>query len=90
MKINGIGVTSPDQEMKIMNQGMVRIGGDVLGAFDDEVITALANTQDLIGAVLRVHFCLEECLNIWCNKVTDNKDFFDFGFIGFDKKYRSQ
>lgn len=88
MKINGIGVTSPDQEMKIMNQGMVRIGGDVLGAFDDEVITALANTQDLIGAVLRVHFCLEEFLNIWCNKVTDNKDFFDFGFIGFDKKIK--
>ena len=51
MKINGIGVTSPDQEMNMMNQGIVRIGGDVFGAFDDEVITALTNTQDLIGAV---------------------------------------
>ena len=57
MKINGIGVTSPDQEMNMMNQGIVRIGGDVFGAFDDEVITALTNTQDLIGAVLRIHFC---------------------------------
>lgn len=88
MKINGIGVASPDHEMNMMNQGIVRIGGDVQGAFDDEVITALANTQDLIGAVLRVHFCLEEFLNIWCNKVTDNNDFFDFGFIGFDKKIK--
>ena len=88
MKINGIGVTSPDQDMKMKDQQLVRVGGDVLGAFDDEVITALANTQDLIGAVLRVHFCLEEFLNIWCNKVTNNKDFFDFGFIGFDKKIK--
>lgn len=39
-------------------QGMVRIGGDVIG-IDDEIITALTNTQDLIGAVLRIHFCLE-------------------------------
>ncbi|MGV0885298.1 hypothetical protein V6760_00315 [Acinetobacter venetianus] len=88
MKINGIGVTSLDQEMKMKDQQLVRVGSDVLGAFDDEVITALANTQDLIGAVLRVHFCLEEFLNIWCNKVTSNKDFFDFGFIGFDKKIK--
>lgn len=64
MKINGIGVTSPDQHMKIKDQQLVRVGGDVLGAFDDEIITALANTEDLIGAVLRVHFCLEEFLNI--------------------------
>lgn len=86
MKINGIGVTSPDLEGNTVNQSLICIGADVQGAFDDEVITALANTQDLIGAVLRVHFCLEEFLNIWCNKITNNKDFFDFGFIGFDKK----
>ena len=88
MNINGIGVTSPTETKSIEMQGMVRIGGDVIGAFDDEIITALTNTQDLIGAVLRIHFCLEEFLNIWCNKITNNSDFFDFGFIGFDKKIK--
>lgn len=38
--------------------------------------------------MLRIHFCLEEYLNIWCNKITNNLDFFDFGFIGFDKKIK--
>lgn len=88
MQINGIGVLPQDQNQNMEMQGMVRIGGDVLGAFDDEVLTALSNTEDLIGAVLRIHFCLEEFLNIWCNKITNNNDFFDFGFIGFDKKIK--
>lgn len=86
MKINGIGVGVNSTIYKVQDPNMRRVGGDVSGAFDDEVITALSKTQDLIGAVLRIHFCLEAFINIWCNKITDNTDFFDFGFIGFDKK----
>ncbi|WP_353161968.1 hypothetical protein [Acinetobacter guillouiae] len=82
MIINGIGVAPANLEI----EGVVRVGGDVRGAYDNEVMTALANTQDLIGAVLRIHFCLEEFLNIWCNKISGDADFFDIGFIGFDKK----
>lgn len=64
----------------------VRVGGDLKNAYNDQIIFELIRTSDLIGAILRLHFCLEEFLNVWCNKVTGVDDFFDIGFIGFDKK----
>lgn len=62
------------------------VGGDLSKAFDQKTMKALVSTPDLIGAVLRVHFCLEELLNLWCEKITSVQDFFDIGFIGFEKK----
>lgn len=66
-----------------------KTGGDIAGAYDLDTIIALINTKDLIGAVLRIHFCLEEFLNIWCDKITICEDFFNLGrgkYIGFDMK----
>ena len=37
-----------------------RVGGDIAAAYNMETISALTQTKDLIGAVLRIHFCLEE------------------------------
>lgn len=63
--------------MKNDNSGNY-IGGDAAAVFNSENRKALMDTQDLIGVVLRVHFSLEELLNIWCNKITNCDDFFDF------------
>lgn len=66
-----------------------RAGGDISAAYNLETIFALIETKDLLGAVLRVHFCLEEFLNIWCDKITGCDDFFDLGkgkYIMFDMK----
>lgn len=58
-----------------------KIGGDFLEPFDLETISALLYTKDIIGAVLRIHFCFEEFLDLWCDKVTYCEDFFDFSKI---------
>ncbi|WP_151798576.1 hypothetical protein [Acinetobacter bereziniae] len=66
-----------------------RAGGDIATAYNLDTIFALIETKDILGAVLRVHFCLEEFLNIWCDKITHCNDFFDLGrgkFIMFDMK----
>lgn len=55
------------------------IGGDLTIAYSLETTNALANAKDLIGVILRIHFCLEDFLNVWCNKTTGCEDFFDFG-----------
>ena len=66
---------------------MHEIGGDLERALDKELIKGIVDTPDLIGCVLRVHFCLEEILNLWCNKVTSTDNLFDTGsFINFDTK----
>ena len=85
MIINGISILPVDAKPT----ELVRAGGDVAAIFDDNLITALINTHDLIGAILRIHFCLEEFIKLWCNKVTNTDDFFDLGkgkFITFDLK----
>lgn len=64
-----------------------RTGGDLAAAFNTETINALINTKDLIGAVLRIHFCLEEFLNVWCSKITQCENFFDFNDrVSFEMK----
>lgn len=60
------------------NSNMTRIGADWSDVFDLENIIALINTKDEIGAVLRIHFMLENLIELWCNKVTQHEDFFDF------------
>lgn len=85
MIINGIAILPVDAKPT----ELVRAGGDIATIFDDNLTTALINTHDLIGAILRIHFCLEEFIKIWCNKVTNTDDFFDLGkgkFITFDLK----
>lgn len=67
-----------------MNDNIV--GGDLSKAFDPNLILSLTHSDDLIGVVLRIHFSLEELLNLWCDKITKVDNFLDIGFIGFDKK----
>lgn len=52
--------------------------GDFSEVFDLENLTDLNNTDDLIGAVLRIHFAIESLLKIWCSKIVGCEDFFDF------------
>lgn len=66
--------------------GYIRIGGDFSKIYDLETMNALLNTNDTIGAVLRIHFCCEHIIDLWCNKITSNKDFFDFGRTNFIMK----
>ncbi|MBN6528556.1 hypothetical protein JZM32_11155 [Acinetobacter pittii] len=61
-------------------------GYDFGKAFEPDIAILLATTSDELGSVLRAHFCLEEFLDVWCNTITNVKDFLDIGFIGFDKK----
>ncbi|WP_336940075.1 hypothetical protein [Acinetobacter pittii] len=68
------------------NQEMKALGGDLSKAFDPKIILSLLHSDDLIGVVLRIHFSLEELLNVWCDKTTKVDNFLDIGFIGFDKK----
>ncbi|WP_445115668.1 hypothetical protein [Acinetobacter sp. WZC-1] len=64
-----------------------RAGGDLAAAYNTGTINALINTKDLIGAVLRIHFCLEEFLNVWCSKITKCENFFDFNDrVSFEMK----
>ena len=62
------------------------IGGDLAKIFDANLFIILMTSTDPIGVVLRIHFCIEAFLDLWCKKITNTEDFFDFGFIGFDKK----
>lgn len=52
--------------------------GDLSKVFDLENLIGLTSTKDLIGVMLRIHFGLEAYLNLWCNKVAECEDFFDF------------
>ena len=64
-----------------------RVGGDIAAAYNMETISALTQTKDLIGAVLRIHFCLEEFLNVWSSKITKCENFFDFSNrVSFEMK----
>ncbi len=67
-------------------EGYTRLGGDFSEPFDLETIKALLGTKDTIGAVLRIHFCFERFLELWCNKITNCDDFFDFGRVTFSMK----
>lgn len=60
------------------NKDLKAIGGDLSPIYDKETIKALHTTKDLIGAILRIHFCLEGFLNLWCSKIAQCEDFFDF------------
>ncbi len=66
--------------------GYIRVGGDFIEPYDLETIKSLLVTEDIIGAVLRIHFCFERFLDLWCNKITNCEDFFDFGRITFSMK----
>lgn len=46
--------------------------------FDLDIAIALMNSNDEIGVVLRIHFMLESFIELWCNKITKNEDFFNF------------
>lgn len=71
---------------EVFMNGYIRIGGDFSQVYDSETMKALLNTNDTIGAVLRIHFCCEHIIDIWCNKVTSNEDFFGFGRTYFSMK----
>ena len=60
------------------HSNMTTIGADFADVFDLNTIISLINSNDEIGAVLRIHFMLESLIELWCNKITKNKDFFDF------------
>lgn len=57
---------------------MSRIGADFSDVFDLNIMIALINSNDEIGTVLRIHFMLESLIELWCNKITKNGDFFNF------------
>ncbi len=60
---------------------------DLSAAYDLENMKALMGTEDLLGAMLRIHFILEAFLDIWCNKITNCEDFFGLKrFTSFDNK----
>ncbi|MDC4409317.1 hypothetical protein NQ656_04500 [Acinetobacter baumannii] len=69
-----------------MSNEEAAVGGDLSKAFDPKLMLSLIHSDDLIGVILRIHFSLEELLNLWCDKVTKVDNFLDIGFIGFDKK----
>lgn len=46
--------------------------------FDLDIVLALTKSNDEIGVVLRIHFILESFIELWCNKITKNEDFFEF------------
>lgn len=71
---------------KVFNMAKNVIGGDLAKIFDANLLIILVTSTDPIGVVLRIHFCIEAFLDLWCKKITNTEDFFDFGFIGFDKK----
>lgn len=60
------------------NKNLMVVGGDLSSIYDRETMRALHTTKDLIGAILRIHFCLEGFLNLWCSKIAQCEDFFDF------------
>lgn len=64
-------------------ESYTRLGGDFSQPYDLETIRALLYTKDTIGSVLRIHFCFERFLDLWCNKITGCDDFFNFG-RGYD------
>lgn len=65
-------------EELMTHSNMSRIGADFSDVFDLNIIIALINSNDEIGAVLRIHFMLESLIELWCNKITENEDFFGF------------
>jgi len=69
-----------------MSNEEAAVGGDLSKAFDPKLMLSLIHSDDLIGVILRIHFSLEELLNLWCDKITKVDNFLDIGFIGFDKK----
>jgi len=60
------------------HSNMTTIGADFAEVFDLNTMVALINSNDEIGAVLRIHFMLESLIELWCNKITKNEDFFNF------------
>lgn len=60
------------------NEKLILMGGDLSSIYDPETMKALHTTKDLIGVILRIHFCLEGFLNLWCSKIAKCEDFFDF------------
>lgn len=60
------------------SSNMSRVGADFSDIFDLNIIIALINSNDEIGSVLRIHFMLENLIELWCNKITENENFFDF------------
>ncbi|WP_201513120.1 MULTISPECIES: hypothetical protein [Psychrobacter] len=60
------------------HSNMSRVGADFSDVFNLNIIIALINSNDEIGAVLRIHFMLESLIELWCNKITKNEDFFNF------------
>lgn len=66
-----------------------KVGADFINVLDINVIIALLDTNDDIGAVLRIHFLLENLLELWCSKITGYEDFFDFDDrISFNMKLK--
>lgn len=61
--------------------------GELSQVFNPDNLKDMISSKDLIGVVLRIHFCLEEFLNLWCNKITGCEDFFDFN-ITFNLKLK--
>lgn len=57
---------------------MATVGADFSNIFDVNSIITAMNTNDEIGAVLRIHFMLENFIELWCNKISKNEDFFNF------------
>ena len=60
------------------HSNMTTIGADFSDVFNLKTMISLINSNDEIGAVLRIHFMLESLIELWCNKVTKHEDFFDF------------
>lgn len=55
-----------------------KTGADFANVLDIDVIIALLDSNDDIGVVLRIHFLLENLLELWCSKITGYENFFDF------------
>lgn len=60
------------------HSNMTRTEADFLEVFDLDIAVALMESNDEIGVVLRIHFILESFIELWCNKITKNENFFDF------------
>lgn len=68
------------------NRSEKDIQGDISRIMNSDNLLKMMDSSDILGVVLRAHFGLESALDYWCDKITNNNNFFDFGFIGFDKK----
>lgn len=64
----------------------VNVAGDFANVLDHNDYSALVNSTDTVGVVLRAHLILEDFLNIWCAKVTGSEDLFKGPFVGFNSK----